>query len=266
MLLIDDRLLTSAIAVPLREGWVEPEVETSVRRDLRADQVGPRDVALIALPEATLLPETHVIDPRLAIVTESVGPIGMRTAIRPDGVESSPIWMKNVGPTADVLTRALLRPFFGITADLFINDADAPEVDDAQVVIVDDLIGVSLPDHGFQEDLARAWFVLTGMATVHAVTVVGVEALARGYDAELAALQSALASGRERRRDVRQMISAEHEIDRDRLVEITNAVRFELTAEDRRSARDLIARGTWGTAWKRTLPAFVDELPSSTDG
>ncbi|HWV25139.1 MAG TPA: hypothetical protein VNZ58_13185, partial [Thermomicrobiales bacterium] len=115
-LYIDDSLITAMIAMPLAEGWVETEVPFEIRKGLRAADIGPSDVALIAGPEAAMLGETHVIDPAVAVVAEGISAIVMRTPVRPDGVEETPIRLLDVGPTAEVLMRALLRPYFGITA------------------------------------------------------------------------------------------------------------------------------------------------------
>lgn len=259
-LYIDDSLMTAMVRLPLTEGWVETDVPYEIQKNLKAGGVGPGDVAVIAGPEASLLGPTHFIDPSVAVVVEAVSPIGMRTPIRPDGVEETPIRMLDTGPTAEVLIRALLRPYFGISASSFVRDADDPDAAGAQVVIVDGVMGLSEPEAGFQEDLAKAWFILTNAPVVHFVTVVGVEAEARGAQAELDLLRQAVATGVERRRDVRRLIAEGEDLDHERLVELTNRMRFELTATDRQSLRNLLARGIWGTQYSRALPAFRDEL------
>lgn len=259
-LYIDDSLMTAMVAMPLVEGWVETAVPVEVRKGLRAADVGPGDVALIPGPEATLLGQTHVIEPGVAVVTEAISAIAMRTPVRPDEIEETPIRLVDAGPTAEVLLRALLRPFFGITASTFVRDADDPAAAEAQVVVLDGLPALTEPEAGFQEDLAKSWFILTSAAVVHAVTVVGVEALARGAESEIDALKRAIEVGVERRRDVRRELAGDAEIDRDRLVALTNGIRFELTGVDRQSLRNLMARGSWGTGYGRALPAFRDEV------
>ena len=62
------------------------------------------------------------------------------------------------------------------------------------------------------------------------------------------------------RRDLRRLMVGDEEVDRDRLVAMTNTMRFELTQDDRQSLRNLLARGTWGTTYGRVLPAFRDEV------
>jgi predicted solute-binding protein len=259
-LYIDDSLMTAMVRIPLTEGWVETDVPFEVRKGLKAEDISPADVALIAGPESPFLGQTHFIDPEVAVVAEAVSPIAMRTPVRPDGVEETPIRMLDTGPTAEVLIRALLRPYFGITAASFVRDDDDPAAADAQVVIVDGVLALTEPEYGFQEDLAKAWYILTSASVVHHVTVVGVEAEARGVGAEIDLLKRAVEAGVERRRDVRRVIAEGQELDHDRLVELTNRMRFQLESGDRQSLRNLLARGIWGTRFQRALPAFRDEL------
>lgn len=248
------------VRMALTEGWVETDVPFEIRKRLKAEDIGPADVALISGPEAAFLGGTHFIDPSVAVIAEAVSPIAMRTPIRPDGVEETPIRMLDTGPTAEVLIRALLRPYFGITAASFVRDDDDPAAADAQVVIVDGALALTDPEYGFQEDLAKAWYILTSASVVHHVTVVGVEAEARGEGAEVALLKEAMEAGFERRRDVRRTIAEGQELNHDRLVELTNRLRFELTSDDRQSLRNMLARGIWGTQFSRAMPAFRDEL------
>lgn len=261
-LYIDDSLMTAQVAVPLAEGWVETEVPFEVRKGLAAADVGPGDVALIQAPEATLLGRTHIVHPEVAVVAEAISAIAMRTPVRPDGVDDTPVRLLDAGPTAEVLMRALLRPHYGITAASFVRSDDEEGAAEAQVIVVDGPLALTEPEAGYQEDLARAWFVLTGQAVVHDVLVVGVEAEARGADAEIDLLRQAIAVGKERRRDVRGIIAerSDVEIDRELLAELTNRIRYELTPADRQSLRNVLARGTWGSRFGRQMPAFRDEV------
>lgn len=260
-LYIDDSLMTALITVPLRERWVEAEVPYEVRKGLAAGDLGPGDVALLPSPEATLLGRTHFIDPSVAVVSEAKSAIAMQTPVRPDGVEATPINAVGAGALAEVLLRALLRPYFGITASSFIRDAADPALAEAQVTLLDGMDALRKVEDGFREDLAKAWFILTNSPVVHAVTVVGVEAEARGADAEIGLLRDAVASGIERRRDIRRdLIGDDESVDRDRLVALTNGARFAFDDADRQAYRNLMARGVWGTNYQRVVPAFRDEL------
>lgn len=258
-LLVDHNLMTGIISTPLQQGWLETDVAFRVVANLTADQVGRGDVALISVAEASTLVDSHFIDPSVAVINgnapeEAISTIAIRTPVRPDGIEQSPIRMIDTTPTAELLIRALLRGFFGINADGFVYDANDEAAAAAQVVVVDGPLGLTQPELGYQEDLARAWYVLTGSAVVYAVAVVGVEA--DGGRPEMELLRQALATGVERRRDVRRILATEDEaVDRDKLAAVTNSLRYQLDDADARSAGNLLARGTWGTAWRRQLPA-----------
>ncbi len=262
-ILIDDTLATAQIAVPFSEGWVDSTVEAIVRPNLRASDVGRADVALLAVPEVTLLTESHVIAPEVAVIFDRIGPIAMRTPIRPDGVEETIVRLLDTGSTAEVLMRALLRPYFGITATRFASSDDDPRASEAQVVVVDGAMGLEQPESGFQDDLSRAWFVLTGQGLVSHVTVVGVEVLSRGAEPEIDELRSAAALGVERRRDVRGIVAGRWDVDREALAEFSNRIRFSMTPDDRQSLQSLIARGTWNSRFGRSLPAYRDEVAGS---
>ncbi len=266
-LLIDDNLTTAMIAAPLAEGWVETDGTVAIREGLAASDVTSDDVALISVAEATLLVVTHVLVAEVAVVLDGIGPIAMRTPVRPDGVEDTVVRLLDVGPTAEMVARALLRPYFGITATSFATSDQSPGAALAEVVILDGASALNQPESGYQEDLARAWFVLTGQSLVSHVVAVGLHAQVRGADAELEALRRAVAAGRERRRDVRRIVVERWEIeDRDALAEMTNRQRFELTPSDRNSLANLVARGTWGSRFGKRLPVYRDSLPDDVVG
>jgi hypothetical protein len=266
-LLIDDTLATALVAVPLAQGWVETAIPVSVRQDLRASDVTSGDVALISVAEATLLTETHILIPEVAVVLDGIGPIAMRTPVRPDGVEDTVVRLLDIGPTAEMVTRAMLRPYFGITATSFATSDESPGAASAQVVILDGANGLTQPESGYHEDMAKHWFVFTGQALVSHVVAIGVHAEANGARAEVEALQAAVAIGQERRRDVRGIVAERWDIDdRDALAEMTNRQRFAMTASDRNSLANLVARGTWGSRFGKRLPVYRDMLDADLGG
>lgn len=266
-LLIDDSLTTSLISIPLSEGWVDTSVSLDIREGLSASEVTSEDVALISSAEATLLADTHVLIAETAVVLDGIGPIVMRTPVRPDGLDETVVRLLDAGPTAELLIRAMLRPYFGISATTFAHSDDDPAAETAEVIILDGAAGLLQPEAGHQSDLVRDWFVLTGQAVVSHVVVVGLHALARGAGAELEALAAAVATGQERKRDVRGVVAARYGIeDREALGEMTNRQRFELTQADRNSLANLIARGTWGGRFGKRLPVYRDVLPDDVLG
>lgn len=261
-LYLDDTLVTALLTVPLKEGWVESSAPFVLRENLSAADITSEDVALISVAEATLLAESHVLLAGVAVVLDGIGPMAMRTPVRPDGVETTVVRFLDVTPTAEVLIRALLRPYFGISAASFAYSDDDAGAHAAEVVVLDGAAGLLQPEAGHQSDLVRDWFVYTGQALVSHVVVVGLHAVVRGFDGELAALQAAVASGQERKRDVRGAMAARWEIeDREVLAEMTNRQRFALTQPDRNSLANLISRGTWGSRFGKRLPVYDDVLP-----
>lgn len=272
-ILVDDALLAATIRVPLVEKWIETDIPFEVRPGLRAADVGAGDVALIASPESTLLAATHIVASEVAVVVEGISPIVMRTAVRPDEIEETPIRLLDVSGTAEMLIRALLKPFFGITASSaqFITADEDPNAAKAQVVVIEGLDALQEPEAGFQSDLAQAWYILTGSYFVSHVVVVGLEAQARGLaDPAIAVLKTAAAMGVERRREVRSLIVGKPDVgdaegdtvDRDKLAEMTNGLTYTLDADDQRSLLNMIARGSWGSRYPQRNPVFRDDLPS----
>ena len=104
---------------------------------------------------------------------------------------------------------------------------------------------------------------MTGKAFVSHVCVVGVAALARDPQDELARLRAALDVGWERRRDIRLTIRESQQVDPGMLAEATGKMRFSMEPDDQEPARMLVERGTWGTDFGRTLPAYRDQLPTA---
>jgi predicted solute-binding protein len=268
-ILLDDALLTAPFRVPLIEGWIETDIPFEVRAGLRAEDVGPGNIALIASPESTLLATTHIVASEVAVVVEGISPIVMRTAVRPDEVEETLIRLLNVSVTGEMLIRALLKPFFGITASSaqFITSEDDPRAASAEVVVLEGLDALMKPESGFQSDLAQAWYILTGSYFVSHVVVIGLEAQARGQaDPALAILRAAAEISIERRREMRTIMAGGSDVgdavDRERLAEMTNGLSFTLDADDQRSLLNMIARGSWGSRYPQRNPVFRDDLPA----
>lgn len=261
--LIDDAAATMFHVTPVREGWVDSGEAIEIRTGLSANDVSEDDVALLPAPEATLLTRSHVIDRSVAVVFDGAGMLAMRTPVRPDEIDDTTVYLRNVGASGEVLTRALLKPFFGIQATDFERSESPP--DDAPLVVVGGPESLTVPPGGFSEDLARSWFIMTGKAYVSHVAVVGVRALARDADVQLAALRETIDTGWERRRDVRRMVRESTGVDADRLADVTGAMRFTLDPDDQEPLRMLVERGTWGTDYGRTLPAFRDQLGAAIE-
>ena len=243
--LIHDTLATTPFTVPLAAGWVNPGLPVQVRAGLRAAEVGPEDVALVPAPEIGHLADTHRVAPDAAVVAGAVGAVAMRVPVRPDGVERTPVRLWETSGAAELLARAVMRPFYGIEPTAWTTEETA----EAQVVIVEGAEALRPPEAGFSEDLCRAWTILTGEPAVTHALVVPNGSDREDLAAPLAALADLRAAGHERRRDLRRILAETHGLDRDRLHAFFAAQRFALEPPDRRALLLLLQRGARGSSY-----------------
>jgi hypothetical protein len=206
---------------------------------LRADQVGAGDAALIPSGEYGTLAATHAIETGLAIVFEKLGPVALRTAVRPDGVEQTPIRLIDASSSAELLARATLDPFFGITPAGFFRK----EVADAEVVVVEGALALTPPEAGFSENLAKAWYVLTSEAYVSHVLLSPVELASEARTTLLADAGRLAEAAVEHRRAVRTRIVESTGLDRDALTTLHQATRWSFAEGDRRALLMLLQLG-----------------------
>lgn len=238
-LLIDDSLVTAPITEALRAGLVEIASEMVIVPGLRSDQVGADDAALLPSGDYGVLSQSHAIETALAIVFERIGPVALRTPVRPDGVEQTPVRLLDAGSSAELLARATLDPFFGITPAGFFRE----DVDDAQAVVVEGALALTPPESGFSEDLAKAWYVLTSEPYVSHLLLspLTIEPDDRaGLIADATRLAEAAV---EHRRATRTRIVAATGLDRDALTALHQATRWSLTHGDRRALLMLLQLG-----------------------
>lgn len=254
-LLIHDTLATTTFAAPSRAGWVVPAADVTVetRPDLRGGEVGPEDVALAPVAAVLICQATHRVVPDVAVVAGAVGPVAMRTPVRADDVERTPVRLLGTSGAGELLARATLRPFYGIEPTAWVTGDTDPAAAAAQVVIVEGAAALQPVEGGFAEDLCRAWFVLTGTSAVTHVLLApaGADRVALGpILATLAALREA---GHERRSELRRTLADTHELPLDRVHAFFAEQRLMLEDVDRRGLLMLLQRGTRGS----TYPALA---------
>ena len=173
-LLIDETFATGTYTVPIASGWVSrPEGIALELVDRLTSDNATDESALLAPPSEILrLQQTHAIAADVAVVADGVGAIAMRTPVRPDEVEATPVRLLDAGGTAELLARATLKPFYGIEPTTWVHDGDSPDAARAEVVIVEGAEALREPEGGFSEDLSRAWFILTAQPVVSHVLLV----------------------------------------------------------------------------------------------
>jgi predicted solute-binding protein len=238
-IVLDASFATLPLTEAVRGGFAGEEARYSLREGLRAGDVGPQDAALAPAGEYGGLQETHQMVTSLAVVYDRVGPVMLRTPVRPDEIERTPIRLMETTSSGELLARATLDPFFGITPAGYERD-DLP---DAQAVIVEGALALTPQEMGFSEDLARAWYILTAESYVSHIMVVP-----KGISPDdLAEVQAAVQVLREaaetNRRAIRTRIVEATGLDRERLTTLYQATRWTLERDDRRALLLLLQLG-----------------------
>jgi hypothetical protein len=243
-LLIHDTLITSPFTIPLTEGWATPTISAETRSTLTAGDLAPDDVALLPAGEIVTLHSTHLVVPDFAAVSFQRGAIAMRVPVRPDEIRMSPIRMWDASSTAEIVARATLHPFYGITPTIF-TSSDSSE---AQVVILEGSEALRQPEAGFAEDLVRAWYILTEQPIVSHLLVAPKSLERDALASALSTLADLRLVGHERRKDVRRSVTESADLDPNAVTEFFLAQRYVLEANDRRALLMLLQRGNKGSA------------------
>lgn len=259
---IDQSLATSFFWRPVAAGWSLVGQEPAIRPALAAGDVDAETAALISAAEATRLAATHAIDPRAGVIFDNSSDIAVRFPVRPDEIEQSDVVLYGVSGTAEVLARATLWPFYGIKTGRWLMEPS----EGAQVTIIEGPDALEAPETGFQEDLSRAWFIMTDQPVVSHLFLLPLTWSTEERDRIVAGLVEAHATGWERRRDVRAQINAETGVSNERLVEYFARMRWTLSGPDRDAFRSVLYRGMGGTQFENPdRLRFFDEIPPPTE-
>ena len=248
-LLIDDTFATATYTAPIVSGWVSPPngIAVEIVHRLKPDIVSDESIALVSSSEILRFQQTHAVFSDVAVVADTHGAITMRTPVRPDEVEATPVRLLDTGGIAELLARATLRPYYGIEPTSWVRDGDAPDAARAEVVIVEGAEALREPEGGYSEDLSRAWFILTAQPVVTHVLLVPRELPRDLLHKTVAFLKAARGEGLARRRDWRPQLADREAVGRDRASAFWAAQRLKLEEVDRRALLDLLQKGSRGT-------------------
>ena len=256
-LLLHDTLATLPLVAPLRAGWVDTGgLDVVFDPDLVAGRVGAEDVALMPAGELTGLAGRVQVVPDIAVIADGAGPISLRVPVRPDEIDVTPVRLLDVGATAEILARAVLRPYFGIEASRWTRDAE-PE---AQAIVVEGDAALAEPEGGFAEDLCQAWFIMTGQATVLHVLVAP---LGMGRDAlepVLRVLTAAQKVDKGQRREMRRPVAERIGVSTERINALYERLFLSLEADDLHSLQEMLRRGVPGSPYP--APGPLTFMPS----
>jgi predicted solute-binding protein len=216
--LVDDRLTACWFAYPVQAGW-DGTQEIELLRDLGPAAVREANaVALLDSLAATRLLDSHVIVSNHAVASRRASFLTIVTHTRPDEVDNVTVSTPDVSLSGRGLAEATLPRFYGITVTAW-SDARLP-VDASTALLTEGaeaLIPVDSEEH-YQEDLGRAWFLLTDTPYVSHVCVAPRSELTRnpaGVISAVKRLDAARAAASDNARELRRNLSRDLEIERD---------------------------------------------------
>jgi predicted solute-binding protein len=255
---VHDSLATASVAEPARLGWVEGATHIVLAESPEAVGAVDQSMLLWPAPEATLLVDTHAIVPDVAIVEQSASAVALRTPVRPDALEETVVRLYETSATGELLARALMWPYFGLSVTAWIHEPDA----DAAAVVVEGAMALQEPEAGFTTDLGKAWFVMTGMPVVSHVLLVPRSAPPEERAAAITVLQECIGTAWERRRELRPLLDERYGVPRERLVDYLSSQRHILDEKDREALTALLLRGAGGSRYQplTRLPFVDDEM------
>ena len=249
-LLIDDTFATGTYTVPITSGWISPPEGIAVEIAHRPTPDSASEEAIVLAPASEILrlQQTHQIAGDVAVIADGNGAIAMRTPVRPDEVEATPVRLLETSGIAELLARATLSPFYGIEPTSWVRDGDALDAARAEAIIVEGAEALREPEAGFSEDLSRAWFILTAQPVITHVLLVPSALLPADLTNVLVFLDAARTEGLARRRDWRPQLADHQGVARDRASAFWAAQRMKLEPADRRALLDLLGKGSRGTS------------------
>ena len=249
-LLIDETFATATYTVPITSGWVSPPdgITVEIANRLTTDSASEEHIVLAPASEILHLQQTHAVAADVAVIADGNGAIAMRTPVRPDEVEATPVRLLDASGIAELLARATLRAFYGIDPTGWVRDGDSPEAVRAEVVIVEGAEALREPEAGFSEDLSRAWFILTAQPVISHVLLVPRALPPADLRPALDFLDAVRTEGLARRREWRPELADREGVGRDRASAFWAAQRLKLELADRRALLDLLGRGSRGTS------------------
>lgn len=238
---LEVNVTTTQISYPFQAGWIEAP-DWLILRDRVTDEFLSEDnaCALVDTITATRFLDTHSVVADLALVSTHRGPYAMRTTKRPDEVEHATVQLGEASPLAEALARATVHHFYGIDV---VDWNRSPQASD--VTILDHTQAMQPDPNAWNEDLVRAWFILTSMSIPTHLFVAPksvLEANQNEVKAMVKTIRGAIDVSDDRRREVRRNVSGDLDIDRDHLTELLNDQKTRLTRNARKGWLDLANR------------------------
>lgn len=254
-LLLDDSPVIAPLALALELGWATLPVPVRTIAGLTAQtmQAHPGAVGFTPLAEYADLQHAYTILPDLAAGGHHDAATILIADRRLDEVDNPIVDLGASSRTTELLVRATLLKFYGITAAAWLrDDEELPAIDEGpqQIAIRDGGEALHLldaPGDRVISDLGRAWFILTGFPPVSHLLLAPTARLDdKALEALLAALPAALAVVNERRRELRRTLAERYGVSRDLLNSFYADQFLTLTGDAQKSILAIFPAGAWG--------------------
>jgi len=220
-IVLDDRLETVVFGYPFSAGWLDAQ-GVSRMPYLPPSMVAGATLALVDSMAALTMLRTHVIVRDIAVVCRNSSMLTLLTHTRPDQVDEVAVAIPGVSPAGRAVATAVLQSFYGIKVSEWSEEDHA--VDEAHATLCEGagaLIDVDSEEQ-YQEDLGRAWFLMTDHPFVTHVALASREVFANSpadVVSAVARLSEARAVALKRGRELRRDLSKGLGIDRDTLTD-----------------------------------------------
>jgi predicted solute-binding protein len=282
VVLADEAILLPLIGA-IRMGWVTAPGAVRWVRPTQVEAVAGEHTVVLASPLAyARLAATHVIVSDVAVATEPRGAVALASERRPDEIGDVEIDTRDASPAAEALAAILRVQHFGAggrwqmtrtpglapPARLLEGDAALPALVAAETaasrraalqVAAERATGVTEPNDedaeaegaaqpgGHVEDLARAWFVLTGLPWVSHL-LLAPRSLVLDPPTELAALvevfRTSLRRGREQEAELLAEAAARLGLPTQPVRELVRMARYTLGEREQKALASFYQRAT----------------------
>jgi predicted solute-binding protein len=238
---LEANVATTQISYPFQANWVNAPDWLILRERVTDEFLTDNSAcALVDTITATRFLDSHSVIADIAMVSTHRGPFLMRTTQRPDEVEHATVQLGETCPTAEALARATIHHFYGIDVVDWNRSQQASDV-----TILDHTAAMQPDPDAWNEDLVRAWFILTSMP-IPTHLFLAPKAVLESNQNEVKRivekLRQAIDVSDDRRREVRRNVSGDLEVDRDHLTELLNDQKTRLTKSARKGWLDLANR------------------------
>lgn len=258
-LLLDDTPTIAPLALALELGWatLPASVRTHRRVDAAVARSRPDAPVLVPIAEYAALQDEYAIIPELACGGQHNAGIVLIGDRRLDEIDDPLVDLADVSRGAELLARATLLKFYGMTASAWLRDGDTPPpfagegVDRRHTIEIREggeaLHLLDAPGEAEVSDLGRSWFILTGLPPITHLLLAPERLLdTPALAALVAALPVALAAAHERRRELRRDLADRYGVSREFLNDFYSDQFLTLTGDAQKSLLALFPAGAWG--------------------